>query len=314
MALDVYRDWLKIKSPQRPVDYYTLLGLRRFEDDRAVVQRHYRQRSSLVRRYATGKFAKESQDLLDELARGLLALTDAGRKGEYDGSLGRKTPRPPTENRTFGQILVDGGKLTTKQLQDAETLVEQLGIELRDALVQRGYVNWEEGTRALAQHYNMPYLNPLELRISPEVTGKVPAALATREDLFPLLVDHDSLLVGVTHALNVEALDSLRFQLGMPVRAVLCSPPAIRKLIEQRYGSRSKTPLPEQEVEPDEQEEVEKEEFSLAGWLWRNVKWLAPAVTLIGVVAGYSVWGLIGAVLGGIIAAVLFVLLLFVVG
>jgi hypothetical protein len=308
VALDVYREWLKIAAPERPLDHYALLGLTKFEDDRGVIQKNYRDRSSRARKYATGKFSKESQDLLDELARAMLTLTDPARKSEYDRKLGRKTKRPPLERRPLGQILAEEGVLTTGQLEDAQALAEQLGIDLRQALVQREYVGWEEATRALAQQHNLPYLDLAETTITPDLIGKVPADLARRESLLPLLIDDESLVVAVTHALNLEALETLRFRLNMPVRAVLCSPPGIRALLERHYGPAAKSAAA---AKPSLDDEPEKPGFSLAGLLWGNVMWLGPLAVVLGLGAGYAAFELVGAVIGGVAAGLVLAALLF---
>ena len=311
MAIDVYREWLKIQTPDRPPDYYTLLGLNRFEDDRPAIQKNYRQRSTHVRKYATGKFSRESQDLLDELARAMLTLTDPARKSEYDRKLGRKTKRPPLEKRPMGQILVDDGIVTAEQLQDAQALVDSLGIDLRQALVQKQIVGWEEATRALAQQHNLPYLDLADQKVGLELIEKIPTDIATRENVFPLLIDEDKLLVAVTHELNLETLETLRFRVGMPVRAVLCSPPAIRALVEKHYAAAAKSsPATQKSSEPAEADTPE-ESFSFAGWLWRNVKWLGVIVALIGGAAGYLGFGLVGALLGCVATLLILLVVLF---
>ncbi|MFH1924301.1 MAG: hypothetical protein ABIP48_30990, partial [Planctomycetota bacterium] len=88
--LDVYRDWLGIKEAARPLNYYQLLRLPAFEDDTSKIREHYRKMNAHVRKYATGDYAEQSQELLNELAKGMLCLTDARRKREYDVTLGRK--------------------------------------------------------------------------------------------------------------------------------------------------------------------------------------------------------------------------------
>jgi hypothetical protein len=314
VAIDVYREWLKIESPERPPDLYTLLGLNRFEDDRAAIQKNYRDRSVFVRRYATGKFSKESQDLLDELARAMLTLTDPARKNDYDRKLGRKTKRPPLEKRPMGRILVDDGIISAEQCRVAQTLADELQIDLRQALVQKEFVSWEEATRALAQQHNLPYMDLTGQNVSPELIQKVPADIALRENLFPLLVDDGNLLVAMTHESNLETLDVLRFRTGMPVRAILCSPPGIRSLVQKHYGQAQAAGTKSKQAEPDE--DAPKEEFSFAGWLWRNVKWLGPVLALAGLAVGYFIGGLmksevLGAVSGCIVGIVLLVLLLF---
>jgi len=313
----VYREWLNIQTPDRPPDHYALVGVTRFEDDRNVIQTNYRQRSTLVRRYATGKYSKESQDLLDELARSMLTLTDPARKSEYDRKLGRKTKKPPLEKRPMGQILLDEGIITAEQLENAQGLADELGIDMRQALVQKQIVSWEEATRALAQQHNLPYLDLTDQKLSPELIEKVPADIATRDLLLPLLVDEECLLVAVTHALNLESLEVIRFRTGMPVRAVLCSPPVLRTLVQKHYltatlpkasGSSAKSRA---DSEAESETETADDGVSFAGWLWRNAKWLGLIMALIGGAAGYFLFNLQGAVIGGVSAVVILVVLLF---
>ncbi len=314
MAIDVYREWLKIESPERPPDFYTLLGLKRFEDDRAVIQKNYRERSSFARRYATGKFSKESQDLLDELARAMLSLTDPARKNEFDRKLGRKTKRPPLEKRPMGQILLDDGIISAEQLQSAQALADELQLDLRQALVQRQFANWEEATRALAQQHNLPYIDLAGHAVAPELIGKIPADMAVRENLFPLLVDEDNLLVAMTHELNLETLETLRFRTGMPVRAVLCSPPAIRSLVQKHYKAPTKPAATATATDAQSEADDEPaESFSFAGWLWRNVKWLAPVLAAACGAAGFALFDYAGAAAGAVAAIILLGILLFVV-
>jgi hypothetical protein len=70
--LDVYRDWLGIQETARPLDNYQLLRLKRFTDDTQKIREHYRKMNSHVRKFATGDYAAESQELLNELARAML--------------------------------------------------------------------------------------------------------------------------------------------------------------------------------------------------------------------------------------------------
>src|SRR5215470_6933346 len=105
-TLDVYRDWLKIKETTRPLSHYQLLRLKQFEDDTAKVREHYRAMNAHVRKFAAGEFAKQSQDLLNELAKAMLCLTDSQRKSEYDVTLGRKDGKASAKGRTFEQILL----------------------------------------------------------------------------------------------------------------------------------------------------------------------------------------------------------------
>ena len=90
MPLDVYKDWLGIPEGPRPPDHYQLLRLKQFEDDPSKIQKNYKKLNEHVRKYASGQYQQESQDLLNELARAMLCLTDPERKRDYDESLGRE--------------------------------------------------------------------------------------------------------------------------------------------------------------------------------------------------------------------------------
>ena len=90
--IDVYKEWLGIPADVRPPDHYTLLRLVMFEDDAEKVRANYRKLNAHVRKYATGQYLLRSQELLNELAKAMLCLTDPDGKVEYDRSLGREAP------------------------------------------------------------------------------------------------------------------------------------------------------------------------------------------------------------------------------
>ncbi len=102
--LDVYRDWLGITDADRPLNYYQLLRLKKFEDDIERIRSNYRKLNAQTRKYAAGQYGEQSQQLLNELARAMLCLTDATRKAEYDASLGRK--QEAKLGRTLEEILI----------------------------------------------------------------------------------------------------------------------------------------------------------------------------------------------------------------
>src|SRR5512140_3832124 len=114
--LDVYRDWLEIADSNRPLNYYQLLKLKPFEDDAAKIRSSYRKLNAHVRRYASGEYGPQSQQLLNELTKAMLCLTDAQRKREYDVTLGRED-QGEGRRRTFEESLLANKVLTPQQLQ-----------------------------------------------------------------------------------------------------------------------------------------------------------------------------------------------------
>ena len=136
-TLDVYRDWLKISEKARPLNHYQLLRLKMFEDDTAKVREHYRAMNAHVRKFAAGEFATQSQELLNELAKAMLCLTDKQRKGEYDAAMGRKDVSDGGKARTFEQILLATKVIDQAALDKARNFAKAINVDVRDALVQQ---------------------------------------------------------------------------------------------------------------------------------------------------------------------------------
>lgn len=81
---DPYRKWLGIKSPERPPNYYRILGLEPFEDDLETIENAADRQMAHVRTFQTGRHSVLSQRILNELAAARLCLLNAERKAEYD--------------------------------------------------------------------------------------------------------------------------------------------------------------------------------------------------------------------------------------
>ncbi len=161
MAIDVYKEWLGIPEGNRPPDHYELLRLVKFEDDTDKIRAHYKKLNTHVRRYATGQYSIESQELLNELAKAMLCITDAERKREYDESLGREfEPEKDVLGRqTFDSILVSQGSVTREQAREMVDFAEKRGLSLRDAAVQMKLVDAETSARTLAASLSMPFVD-----------------------------------------------------------------------------------------------------------------------------------------------------------
>src|SRR5690606_35414684 len=154
MAIDVYKEWLGIpESVPRPPDHYQLVRVAQFEDDTEKIRANYKKLNAHVRKFATGKYLTESQDLMNELAKAMLCLTDAERKREYDESLGREFE---AEVDAFGRqtlldVLVSQGTISRDQKRETEQFADARGLCVRDAVVHMKLANPSQAAQALAQ-------------------------------------------------------------------------------------------------------------------------------------------------------------------
>ena len=237
MALDVYKDWLGIPDGPRPPDHYTLLRLVQFEDDTEKIRANYRKLNAHVRKYATGQYSVKSQELLNELAKAMLLLTDPERKREYDESLGREFPEElsHTGNRLTENVLAEQGTITKSQIKELKEFADKRGLTVRDAVVQMKLADVETATRALAVELGLPYVDLTETIPDDSVLDRVARASVRRNSIIPLFADDDCILVACTDEITHDLEQELRLSFDLPVRLVLAAPPAINQAISKYY-------------------------------------------------------------------------------
>ena len=88
---DPYREWLGIKSEQRPPDHYELLGLNLFEERTEIIDQASIDRVELLQDIATGSDDVElSQRILNEVSAARLCLLDRNQRERYNLQLRKK--------------------------------------------------------------------------------------------------------------------------------------------------------------------------------------------------------------------------------
>lgn len=232
--LDVYRDWLEIAEPARPLNHYQLLKLKPFEDDTALIRSQYRKFNALVRTYSGGEFQNQSQDLLNELAKSMLVLTDATRKSEYDVSLGR-SDQGDGKRRSLEQILVGRKVLDSAALDKARRYAKTVSVDIRDAVMQLKLAKPDLLMQAYAESVGFAYVDLADVGVDETLVPKVPAVLARQHSLVPLREDDGLILVASPNPISPEVEDQLRLRFGKPTRGVLCTPTGVNEAIGKYY-------------------------------------------------------------------------------
>ena len=247
MAIDVYKDWLGIPEGPRPPDHYALLRLVQFEDDLEKIQKNYKKLNAHVRKYATGKYSNESQDLLNELAKAKLCLTDVEWKKEYDQSLGREIDDRDSETgrKPLLSYLQDEGVLTSGQAAEVKTHCEKTGLSSRDAVVQMKFATQDQATRALAQEHGRPFVELPEIIPDDSVLDQVPRGVVRRHTCLPLFREDDSVLVACADEPSDELEDEIRLRFGVPIRPAFATPLAINQGIAKYYAAGLRKEAPE---------------------------------------------------------------------
>lgn len=232
--IDVYREWLGITETTRPLNYYQLLRLKPFDDDTSQIRTNYRKMNEHVRRYATGEFADASQQLLNELAKAMLCLTDLQRKREYDAAMGR-ADKGEYRRRTFEEILLAGKVLDQAQLDKARSFAKAVGLEVRDAVLQQKLATADVVMLAYAESVGLPYVELEDVGVDEQLARQIPPPTARQHSCIPVMADQDQILMASPNPLVPDVEEDLRLRLGMPVRTVLCTPAGINTMIAKYY-------------------------------------------------------------------------------
>ena len=98
-SFDPYSEWLGIQGGDRPLDHYSLLGLKRFESDPELITRAAVAAMTKVRRIRPGNHLGPWSKLLDELRASKACLLHPTSKASYDAGLRDQGPasRPASD-------------------------------------------------------------------------------------------------------------------------------------------------------------------------------------------------------------------------
>ncbi|MBI1900829.1 MAG: general secretion pathway protein GspE [Planctomycetia bacterium] len=232
-TLDVYKEWLGIPEGPRPPDNYQLLRLVQFEDGTDKIRSNYKKLNAHVRKYATGQYSVRSQELLNELAKAMLCLTDATRKADYDISLGRKDKA--RGQLSLEQILMSRNLVDQAQMAKARKYATIVGCDIREAILQQKVAPPEVVMLAFAESVGRPFVDLKETGIDELVVRKVPALVARQNSCVPLMIDDDQLLMASPNLLAPDVEDDLRLRIGIPIRTVLCTAADVNAMIDKHY-------------------------------------------------------------------------------
>jgi len=238
LEIDVYKEWLGIPETERPATLYALLRLVQFEDSEDKIRKHYKKLNEHVRKYASGQYSVRSQELLNELAKAMLCLTDPERKREYDESLGREfaDETDGIGRMSVAQYLASKKAIQRTQISHVTDFAEARGLTERDAVVQMKLVDAEQATQAYAQELGLPFVDLNDMLPDDTVLDQVPRSLVKRHSVLPLFQDDSVLLVACSDEPDPELEDEIRLRFGIPMRPVLAVPLTINQAIAKYYA------------------------------------------------------------------------------
>jgi type IV pilus assembly protein PilB len=137
-----------------------------------------------------------------------------------------------------GTLLVEAGRLTRAQLDEASAHARENGGSLSSALVALEMVTDAEIGGVLANKYRYPSVDLSRITVDPAVVKRLPAASARKFKVMPLARKGPRLTLAMSDPTNLFASDDARHRAGCTtVDIVVASENAILEAIERHYGS-----------------------------------------------------------------------------
>lgn len=138
--------------------------------------------------------------------------------------------------KRLGDLLVESGLITNKQLEKALGVQKTTGERLGKALINLGYITEESMIEILEFQLGVPHINLGSLNISKEVASTIPASLAERYQVIPIKKNGKKLTLAMVDPTNFYAQDDVRMVSGYEVEAVIAAEGEIVRAINEIYG------------------------------------------------------------------------------
>jgi type IV pilus assembly protein PilB len=196
-----------------------------------------------------------------------------------------RTRQQPADK--FGEVLLNSGKITAKQLQEALTYQREQGGRIGATLVKLGFLSERELVDFLSKHFKVPAIDLDGMEVDESVLKIIPPDIARKYTILPISKTGATVTMAMIDPTNVFAMDDVKFMTGYKVEPVVAAESSIRGAIDRYYGTTHAIEL--KKVMEDLEEsggdlEVldEEEDLDLAG-MEEQVE-QAPVVKLVNII------------------------------
>ena len=138
----------------------------------------------------------------------------------------------------LGERLLDGGLLTTQQLEQALLAQHRTGTPLGETLVALGMLKPRDVGPVVAQALGVDYVNPRDHDVQQEIVDLVPESFIRGRRVMPLRIEDGRLYVSTADPLDLSVLDDLKLIAGMPVVPLLSLERDLLAAINIHFDSR----------------------------------------------------------------------------
>jgi len=140
-----------------------------------------------------------------------------------------------------GDLLLEQGKLTEPQLEQARRRQRRLNLPQHRAIVDLNLASEEDTWRALAQVHNLEFVDPAAQDLSRETLQLVPIKFIFHYRMLPVGAQDDCVLLAFSEPPSQMEQGNLRLLLGKQFKVVLATPSSIHAVIKKNFGLGAET-------------------------------------------------------------------------
>lgn len=142
-----------------------------------------------------------------------------------------------TEKRRLGNILVNAGKITGYQLQEALKSQKALGKKLGEILVDSKIITEDEIIESIEQQTGIKKVDLNTINFDRKAITLIPQNLCNKYILIPFGFDNNKIKVALADPLNIFAIDDVAISTGFEIESFISRKNDISKFIGIYYSS-----------------------------------------------------------------------------
>ncbi len=139
--------------------------------------------------------------------------------------------------KRIGEILVEHGYITNKQLEEGLAKQKALGLPLGKTLVKLGFIDETKILDVLAAQLDLQHVVLENFKFESAVTNLISEEMARSYRVVPLYEKEGVLTVAMVDPTNLRSLDHMKFKTGKDVEPVIATEPEIMAAIERAYSN-----------------------------------------------------------------------------
>ena len=137
----------------------------------------------------------------------------------------------------MGEILVEGGLLTQKQLEEALPFQKKSHLKLGQFLVREGILNESQIVDIVSSQLRIVKYRPENFTIDMDLANLLPADIAHKYQTAPLQKNGLLLSIAMVDPLDINALDAIELFTNYEVEAIICTEQHLNGLLSSIYGT-----------------------------------------------------------------------------